>query len=1028
MRQKRKTILFGILFFIITGGICAQEQELKIREIKAIDTFQDYVREVKFSPFGAYIAVTSGDNIITLYSNQFQKLWSSQGERGSVGGKCIFSPDEKYLAFTRFRTKGDVGILDIENIRITQSLEGLSHWVNCIAYSPDGNFIATGGSEKQVIVWQWDGEEFVKIQVLEEHQKPISDILFSSDQKYLISASEDKSIIIWKFNRGKPTSHQVLTNTYYVNSIALSPDNRFLVSGTSDRITIWKKDSENFAEEIGFKNNAGRVWSLDFSPDSKYFAAALSNATVKIWHRDDGKWKYLQTLYRHNDNVFDATFSADGKFLATGSSDQTAIFYNLEGVESNSITLLLNYIGRPFTTAQKLLLNPITTKRLLSELDNELTAPKDEFETTDEYKKRQERLQAHALFRLQKLTEEYFGVQETSEKGKTSGIIIREVHLKSYNADTETYRIKFLGTEGYLKIPPTDARMLKKNHQKASIRGRKVLNEDSVSYNYQDFVLVHPVNEKFYEISMEENPFRGTKKKGFLVIEEKGEVPGPNIEIENLQFDSIFPVFYKHYDENPIGKAFLINNGTVTVEEIAVSLFIKQYMDNPKLCQAPKKLKPGERKEIELYSLFTNRVLEISEGNKVSVKISVEYSYEGNRYKKETLDTIHLFNRNAVIWDDDNKVAAFVTAKDPAVLKFSKNVAGAIKGKASKALNPNLLMGIGIFGTLQLYDISYVVDPTTPYREFSQKPSVDFLQFPNQTLEFKAGDCDDLSILYNALLESVGIKTAFITIPGHIFPAFSLDVRDNDAKIQFLRTDDFIFMNGETWLPVEITLIDEGFLKAWQSGARQWRNYSRNGEAVLYPTQQAWQVYKPVGFHSSADIRMPVREKVVKVYLSELRKFIDREINEKVQQLKTEIQKSKGSSKPRNTLGVLYARYGLEEEALGEFHTILAKEEHVPALINTGNIYLMRDDVENALHYYERALNKDTSNPRVLLYLTKVHQEMGDYDKARKIYNKLKMTDAGLANEFSYLDVKSESNSRAAQLGVVSGLIVWEEN
>jgi hypothetical protein len=53
---------------------------------------------------------------------------------------------------------------------------------------------------------------------------------------------------------------------------------------------------------------------------------------------------------------------------------------------------------------------------------------------------------------------------------------------------------------------------------------------------------------------------------------------------------------------------------------------------------------------------------------------------------------------------------------------------------------------------------------------------------------------------------------------------------------------------------------------------------------------------------------------------------------------------------------------------------------------------------------------------------------MGDYDKARKIYNKLKMTDAGLANEFSYLDVKSESNSRAAQLGVVSGLIVWEEN
>jgi hypothetical protein len=58
-----------------------------------------------------------------------------------------------------------------------------------------------------------------------------------------------------------------------------------------------------------------------------------------------------------------------------------------------------------------------------------------------------------------------------------------------------------------------------------------------------------------------------------------------------------------------------------------------------------------------------------------------------------------------------------------------------------------------------------VVDPVTPYKKFSQNLSVDFLQFPNQTLEYKARDCDDLSMLYNALLESVGIKTAFITIP-----------------------------------------------------------------------------------------------------------------------------------------------------------------------------------------------------------------------------------------------------------------------
>ena len=110
---------------------------------------------------------------------------------------------------------------------------------------------------------------------------------------------------------------------------------------------------------------------------------------------------------------------------------------------------------------------------------------------------------------------------------------------------------------------------------------------------------------------------------------------------------------------------------------------------------------------------------ETAEEYKVSVKITVDYSYDGKRYSKEFLDTIRLYNRNTVVWDDDRKVAAFVTAKDPAVRKFSKNIAGMIQSKASKALNPNLLMVIGMYKALNLFGISYVVDPVTPYKKFS---------------------------------------------------------------------------------------------------------------------------------------------------------------------------------------------------------------------------------------------------------------------------------------------------------------------
>jgi transglutaminase-like putative cysteine protease len=44
----------------------------------------------------------------------------------------------------------------------------------------------------------------------------------------------------------------------------------------------------------------------------------------------------------------------------------------------------------------------------------------------------------------------------------------------------------------------------------------------------------------------------------------------------------------------------------------------------------------------------------------------------------------------------------------------------------------------------------------------------DSLNYPYQTLFYRGGDCDDLSILFCSLMESLGVASAFITVPGHI--------------------------------------------------------------------------------------------------------------------------------------------------------------------------------------------------------------------------------------------------------------------
>ncbi len=285
-----------------------------------------------------------------------------------------------------------------------------------------------------------------------------------------------------------------------------------------------------------------------------------------------------------------------------------------------------------------------------------------------------------------------------------------------------------------------------------------------------------------------------------------------------------FPVFFKYNAKHPIGKAMVKNWEEVPVENVKTSFFVKQYMDNPKAAKIVEWLEPGEEREIDIYGLFTNKVLDITEGTTVSALINVTYRKKGEEVTKEYIETIRLENRNTVTWDDDRKACAYVTAKDPAVLKFAKNVAGSIKGKTYRGVDKNMIMAIALHETLDLYGITYVVDPTTPYIEFSEsKLAIDYLQFPMQTLEFMAGDCDDLSILYSSLLEAVGVETAFVTTSGHIFVAFTLSMTPDEARKKFLYPDDLIFREGKVWLPVEITDRNRGFIKAWETGAKEWR-------------------------------------------------------------------------------------------------------------------------------------------------------------------------------------------------------------
>jgi hypothetical protein len=507
------------------------------------------------------------------------------------------------------------------------------------------------------------------------------------------------------------------------------------------------------------------------------------------------------------------------------------------------------------------------------------------------------------------------------------------------------------------------------------------------------------------------------------------QLQNSNIEIDNIDLFPLFPVLYRYYNTHSVGTLHIKNNGKKTVQNISLALYVDRYMDNPMEAGSPITLAPGEEREIPLYGLFNDQLMDVTEGTTVSARITLTHPLGSRQFSKDFNGSLEFYNRNAMSWDDDQKIASFITAKDPDIMNFAKNMVSWMREVRNPALDENFQKGIAVFEAVRAYGIRYEIDPVTPFSEFSENTkAIDFIQFPRQTLQFSNGDCDDLTSLYCALMESVGVETAFITVPGHIYAAFSLSASAAEAVKIFTRTEDLIIVDEKAWLPVEITLTQSPFEKAWETGAKEWREASANEQAVLFPTRKAWQIYQPVGFQDdAAALMLPNRDQVLTAIQDYTVRFVNAELYLQIKTLQDRMQKSRDKTPYLNRIAVLYARYGLYEEALETLREIVKQQEYSPALTNLGNIHFLREDYEAALTYYQRALAANSKNNTAMVGIARSSYKLENYGTVQKIYGQLKTTAPLLAERYAYLDKRGEEADRASQAKTGAWSILWEE-
>ena len=503
----------------------------------------------------------------------------------------------------------------------------------------------------------------------------------------------------------------------------------------------------------------------------------------------------------------------------------------------------------------------------------------------------------------------------------------------------------------------------------------------------------------------------------------------PKMRILPPEFGSVFPVAYKYYDTHPIGSVRIVNQESSPVTGVKVEFFVPRYTEGAKLVVEIPQMEPKEEKTVPLTVLFNKDVLNITEIDKVQSQLTVRYTVGGTELSVQSNNTLQIFSRNNISWDDTRRAAAFVTANDPTVEKLSSNIVSGIAEMGGTALTSELRKGMALFTALKEYGLRYIVDPSSSYQVLSQdENTADYLQFPVQTLDYKKGDCDDLSILYCAMLHTVGNKAAFITVPGHIYVAFDLGMTRAEVKKIFSSVNDFIFRDDGVWLPVEITMLDRDFMQAWSEGAREWNVASERKTAELIPVLEAWKEYAPTWFGSTIqqDVinRAPKPETVSARYKDVAKKLIDRESTPLIKELKSRIA---SSSSPAlvNRLGTVQAIYGMLAEAETAFKQAAASN-YAPAIHNLGNLYFMKRDFTGALAKYSQAYKLSPGSLTIIMALARTRFELKQYTEAQKMYAIAESLDPEQAEKIAYVTADSASEGRASE--AQSRLAVgWED-
>lgn len=202
-------------------------------------------------------------------------------------------------------------------VKLVRTLRGHTGWIGRIAWSPDGQVLASPSYDRTIRLWDVKTGECLR--TLEGHTSGVYSVTIDSGGVTLASGSYDNTVKLWQAVSGR-LLRTLEGHRGTIYCVAFDPASQALASGSSDStIKLWDTASGRLLRTL--EGHQMHVHSVAFDPAGRILASGSSDNSINLWEPATGR--LLHTLQGHREPIYSVAFDSAGQALASGSYDGT---------------------------------------------------------------------------------------------------------------------------------------------------------------------------------------------------------------------------------------------------------------------------------------------------------------------------------------------------------------------------------------------------------------------------------------------------------------------------------------------------------------------------------------------------------------------------------------------------------------------------------------------------------------------------------------------------------------------------------